>query len=304
MSKLSNVLKSINEWLPYIIKDEMDKRDVQRRLEAQLKEYLAWGQEQRKTQEAGTAEQIIQNLFHPEYFKERNLPEATILSWLEKTYPQLIQQKGIHVPEDINQQLDKVNEAVTRMTIAREAGEPQQEEVIRTISKFMGEKPLGEAATEYVKGKEAAKERPIREREVTVQEKLVPIREKETAARLKELEGEIGDMTAKEARTELSDLGVERRRYQAQLQTKTNQLGELLSEEEINYIKSNIAEIKKLEDEISSKHGKTIDAEYKAVADGLRAKGYTAADLDTNEQIRSALIERGYNINALKKYMR
>jgi hypothetical protein len=253
MSKLSNVLKLINEWLPYIIKDEMDKKDVQRRLEAQLKEYLAWGEEQRKTQKAGTAEQIMQNLFHPEFFKGRISPEKVILSWLQKIHPQTIQEKGIQVPSNLEDETNKAIGAARDVLMATQAGEPQPQEAMENVLKYIGYAPAQEAAAEYVKGKEAAKERPIREREVAVQEKLVPIREKETAARLKELEGQIGDMTAKEARTELSDLGVERRRYQAQLQTKANQLGELLSEEEINYIKSNIAEIEKLEDKIKKK---------------------------------------------------
>ena len=297
MSKFSNIMKAIDKWLPYIIRDEMERRDVERKLKAQLQEYTAWGETQKGTLEAGTAEQIIQNLFHPDYFKRRNLPAQEILSYVNKVYPGLIQEKGIQVPEDINQQVDEVNEALTRKVIATEAQEPMREEDIRTISKFVGEEPLREAATEYVKGKEAAKERPLREREIAVQEKLVPIREKETAARWKEIEGQIGDMTSKEVRADLSELGKERRRYQAMLQTETG-------EEEINYIKSNIAEIKKLEDKINSKHGETIDVEYKAIADDLKGKGYTAADLDANEQIRSILIERGYNIDTLKKYMR
>ena len=304
MSKFTNIMKAIDKWLPYIIRDEMDRRDVERKLKAQLQAYTAWGETQKGTLEAGTAEQIIQNLFHPDYFKRRNLPAQEILSYVNKVYPGLIQEKGIQVPEDINQQVDEVNEALTRKVIATEAQEPMREEDIRTISKFVGEEPLREAAVEYVRGKEATKDRALRERELAIQENLVPIREKETAARWKEIEGQIGDMTGKEVKAGLSELGKERRRYQAMLQTKTDEFGELLGEERINYIKSNIAEIKKLEDKINSKHGETIDVEYKAIADDLKGKGYTAADLDANEQIRSILIERGYNIDTLKKYMR
>ena len=277
MSKFSNIMKAIDKWLPYIIEDEMKRRDVERRLKAQLQEYTAWGETQKGTLEAGTAEQIIQNLFHPDYFKRRNLPAQEILSYVNKVYPGLIQEKGIQVPEDINQQVDEVNEALTRKVIATEAQEPMREEDIRTISKFVGEGPLREAATEYVKGKEAAKERALKEREIAVQEKLVPIREKETAARWKEIEGQIGDMTSKEVRADLSELGKERRRYQAMLQTKTDEFGELLGEERINYIKSNIAEIEKLETALKSPPQKE--------GDETKTSRFTATNPETGERI-------------------
>jgi len=270
-------MKAIDKWLPYIIEDEMKRRDVERRLKAQLQEYTAWGETQKGTLEAGTAEQIIQNLFHPDYFKRRNLPAQEILSYVNKVYPGLIQEKGIQVPEDINQQVDEVNEALTRKVIATEAQEPMREEDIRTISKFVGEEPLREAATEYVKGKEAAKERALKEREIAVQEKLVPIREKETAARWKEIEGQIGDMTSKEVRADLSELGKERRRYQAMLQTKTDEFGELLGEERINYIKSNIAEIEKLETALKSPPQKE--------GDETKTSRITATNPETGERI-------------------
>ena len=277
MSKFANIMKAIDKWLPYIIEDEMKRRDVERKLKAQLQGYTAWGETQKGTLEAGTAEQIIQNLFHPDYFKRRNLPAQEILSYVNKVYPGLIQEKGIQVPEDINQQVDEVNEALTRKVIATEAQEPMREEDIRTISKFVGEEPLREAATEYVKGKEAAKERPLREREIAVQEKLVPIREKETAARWKEIEGQIGDMTGKERRDALTDLGKERRRYQAMLQTKTDEFGELLGEEQINYIKSNIAEIEKLETALKSPPQKE--------GDETKTSRITATNPETGERI-------------------
>ena len=270
MSKFANIMKAIDKWLPYIIRDEMERRDVERRLKAQLQGYTAWGETQKGTLEAGTAEQIIQNLFHPDYFKRRNLPAQEILSYVNKVYPGLIQEKGIQVPEDINQQVDEVNEALTRKVIATEAQEPMREEDIRTISKFVGEEPLREAATEYVRGKEATKDRALRERELAIQEKLVPIREKETAARWKEIEGQIGDMTSKEVRADLSELGKERRRYQAMLQMETD-------EERINYIKSNIAEIEKLETALKSPPQKE--------GDETKTSRITATNPETGERI-------------------
>ena len=92
--------------------------------------------------------------------------------------------------------------------------------------------------------------------------------------------------------------------YQATLETKTDDFGDLLSEDKLNLIKSNVAEIKQLEDKISLKFSEKIEREYELIAQDLKAKGYTAADLDTDEKIRGILTERGYNIQALKQYMR
>jgi hypothetical protein len=302
MPDFSKFIPSIMPYIEMYLRGEFTKREIMDRLKAQLQEYAAWGEEQRKTGKQSLQNEIIKNLYNPEYFKDKNMPELAIMNYIQKTNPQLLGET--QVPADIGQQLQDATNALAQITKFRMAGEAVPDELLQKVSQFFGEKALGETATDIIKQKEGAAERGLRGREITVEEKKLPIERGKLAAKWKELEGQIGDMTAKEARAELSDLGVERRRYQAQLQTKANQLGELLSEEEINYIKSNIAEIKKLEDKINSKHGETIGAEYKAVADGLRAKGYTAADLDTNEQIRSALIERGYNINALKKYMK
>jgi ASC-1-like (ASCH) protein len=301
---IKGLLKKLDEWLPYIIENELQKERVMRWLETSLQEKAASEEEERKTHKAASDLAILRGLFHPDYFKQRNLPERVALLHLARTHPELFRSLGLQIPKDIDQQQAAINEAVARMTIAREAGEPQQEEVVRIISEFMGKDPLEEAAAEHVKVKEAAKDRLLKGREIAVQEKLIPIREKETMARWKELEGQIGDMTTKEARAELADLGKERRRYQAQLQTKVDAFGEILSEEGINYIKSNIAEIKKAEDKINSKYSKDIEAEYKAIADDLKKKGHKAADLDEDEQIRSILIEQGINIEILKRYMK
>ena len=299
MSKFSNIMKAIDKWLPYIIEDEMKRRDVERKLKAQLQGYTAWGETQKGTLEAGTAEQIIQNLFHPDYFKRRNLPAQEILSYVNKVYPGLIQEKGIQVPEDINQQVDEVNEALTRKVIATEAQEPMREEDIRTISKFVGEEPLREAATEYVKGKEAAKERALRERALSIEENLVPIREKETAARWKEIEGQIGDMTGKQARDALFDLQKQRWSFTSQLDKGLTLAGVPLGETEKANIRENIREIRGLE----SRMIKTVPAlrkEYEELIKELKQKNYNFEDLTKDQKLIDYLLNKGYNIEAVK----
>ena len=107
---------------------------------------------------------------------------------------------------------------------------------------------------------EAAKNRALEERRLAVQEKGIPLKEREVGvsegqlkARWKELAGQIGDMTAKEARKKLDKLEVERRRYQARAARTKDLWGEPIPEDEIKTTKSVIAEIEREEDEIKKK---------------------------------------------------
>lgn len=301
--KVSRLFKAINEYLPYLIKDEMQKREVMRWLEKSLKEQASYGEESRRTIEASSKAQQKEAYINAilQYFKERNRPELAAPQYLEQSGIGL---EGFRVPGDANQQLADADSALAQLVKSQMAGEPPQQDIIDKVSKFFGEKTLTGAAGEIVKQREAEKERGIRGKEVAVQEALVPVRKGELGVRLKELAGQVGDMTAKEARDNLAKLGTERRRYQAMLGTKTGDGGDILNEGQLNLIRSNVTEIKGIEDKINTKFSKEIGKEYAAIAQGLKAKGYTAADLDTNEKIRSLLTEKGYNIQELKKYMR
>ena len=250
--KISRLFKSIEQYWPYLIKDEMQKREVMRWLEKSLKEYAAYGEESRKTIEAGRQatgkEDIAKAIL--KYFEGRNVPEVVA--------PQSLQgmgllPEGVTVPPNVDQQIAEANAALAQLVKYQMAGEIPPQEVVDKVSKFFGEKTLSGAAGEIVKQKESAAEREIKGREVAVQEALVPVRKGELGIRLKELAGQIGDMTAKEARATLEKLGIERRRYQALLESKTSESGDLLGEEGANQIKKNIEEIDKLEKELKKK---------------------------------------------------
>jgi len=310
-TKINYFLQQVKDWLPYIIQDETRKQEQKRQLENRLREILAGGEETRTTDKAKLINDLIKDLYAKEHFLGRPLSEQVQAQYLQKTNPDVFAATGYQMPPDTGQAINTAVDAAKKLMMAEMAGETPNEEDVRQVTASLGGESAQRAVSEIIKVQEAAKERPLKERGVAVQEAGIPLKTREVAvsegqlkARWKELAGQIGDMTAKEARGELSDLGKERRRYQGMLQTKTGESGEFLDEGALNNIKSNIAEIKKLEDKIDSKHGKAMEAEYKAIADDLKRKKYTAADLDTDEQIRSILTEKGYNIDALKKYMR
>jgi len=306
-TKINYFLQQVKEWLPYIIQDETRKQQFKN----SLREIIARGGEERTTDKAKLINDLIKDLYAKEHFLGRPLSEQVQAQYLQKTNPDVFAATGYQMPSDTGQGINTAVDAAKKVMMAEMAGETPNEEDVRQLIMSQGGESAQKAVSEIIKVQEAAKERPLKERGVVVQEKGIPLKEREVAvsegqlkARWKELAGQIGDMTAKEARSELSDLGKERRRYQEDLTKKTDAFGEPLSEDQLRGLKSNIAEIKGLEDKINSKHGKAMEAEYKAIADDLKGKRYTAADLDTDEQLRSILTEKGYNIDALKKYMR
>lgn len=304
MPDLSRFNKFMSQYMPLILQEEMKKREVMRWLEKELQEIMARKQAEEELIGKRGESQILTGAYTPSFFERQTVPSEAYLTQLRRTQPEIYKRLGFQAGETIETETDKAIKAAGRILMAQQAGEPYAQEDAQEVLKYIGQKIPGEAAADIVKQKEGTAERGIRGREAAIQEKLIPIREKEVSARWKEIGGQIGDMTAKEAREALFKLGQERRRYQATLETKTDDLGDLLSEDRLNLIKSNVNEIKQLEDKISSKFSKEFGKEYEAIAQDLKSKGYTAADLDANKQIRGLLTERGYNIEELKKYMR
>lgn len=306
-NKINYFLEQVKYWLPYIIKDETRKQE----LKDALRRILASGEEQRKTQAAeGTVQErrVLQKAIL-DAFAKRVRPEIS--------GPQYLQESGFGLPAGFNlppnslENLEKTIADAVQAEKLRQAGEIIPEELLQGMERGIGPEFTTQLSQDIIKQREAAKERPLEERRVVVEEAGIPLKEREVAvsegqlkARWKELAGQIGDMTAKEARGELSDLGKERRKYKGMLQTKTTETGALLEPDQLDLIKSNVAEIKRLEDKINSKYGKTIEADYKAMANEIKAMRGTLESLDTNERLISDLTERGWNIEELKKYMK
>jgi len=311
-NKISYFLEQVKYWLPAILQDERLKQRQKQELENALRRILAGGEEERTTDLARIEAQRKSDYMNKilDYFKGRTLPELAGPGFMQETSPGILPPEVV-LPANAKEKEADANAALMQFVKEQEAGVPQSVENVRKIAAYYGPEILQKGTSEAIKVSEAAKERPIKEREAAVKEKGIPLREREVAvsegelkARWKELAGQIGDMTAKEARQTLFKLEVERRGYREKLSKKTDLLGEPLSEDQLRGLKSNIAEIKRLEDKIDSKYGKAMETEYKALADEVKAMGGTIEMLDTNEQLRSDLIERGYNIEKLRKYMK
>jgi hypothetical protein len=144
--------------------------------------------------------------------------------------------------------------------MAEMAGETPNEEDVRQVLMSQGGKPAQEAVSEIIKVQEAAKERPLEERRVAVQEKGIPLEERKVAvsegqlkARWKELAGQLGDMTPKEAQKKIDKLEVEKRKYDAKANKTKDRWGDPVPEDEIKAAKSVSDEIKKEIEEIKSR---------------------------------------------------
>jgi hypothetical protein len=255
-NKINYFLEQVKYWLPYIIQDETKKQQ----LENALKEITARGGEARTTDQAKMINDIITNLYNPEFFKGRPYGEKGLAQYLQKTNPDVFAATGYQMPADTGQLIDTAVDAAKRVMMAEMAGETANEEDVRQVLMSQGGKPAQEAVSEIIKVQEAAKERPLEERRVAVQEAGIPLEERKVAvsegqlkARWKELAGQIGDMTAKEMRKKLDKLEVERRKYEIKAGKTKDVWGDPIPEDETKGAKLVIAEIKREEDEIKSK---------------------------------------------------
>ena len=310
-NKINYFLEQVQRWLPYIIEDKMKRQEQQQALDNALRVIIAKGEQTTSEEKMKAALEIVKNIYAKEHYLGRPYSEKMLAKDFQRGNPELFALSGYQPEPEVEQLINTAIAAKRRNLYAEKSGQFPNEEDIQQEIASLGGGSAQKGISEIIKVQEAAKNRPLEERRIAVQEKGIPLKEREVGvsegqlkARWKELAGQIGDMTAKEARDELNKLGVERRKYQERLAKKTGPFGEPLSEDQLRGIKSNIAEIKRLEDKIDSKYGKNIEAKYKAIANDLKGKRYTAADLDTDEQLRSILTEKGYNIDALKKYMR
>ena len=306
-NKINYFLEQVQRWLPQIMQDERQRRE----LENALKRILASGEQERTTDlsriEAQRNADIIKKYI--DYYAGRASPENLMPLEVKKRFPGVLESAGHQSLGDEQQKVDDAKAAFRQFVIDQQTGSPQSEENVQKLIEHYGPEILQKGTSEAIKVSEAAKERPLKERGVAVQEAGIPLKTREVAvsegqlkARWKELAGQIGDMTAKEAREELSKRGVERRKYQVQLATKKDDYGIALDEDALSGIKSVIAEIKKEEDKINLKHGKAIETDYKAMADEIKARGGTKKSLTTDEKLRATLTQDGWNIEELKKY--
>jgi len=252
-NKISYFLKQVQDWLPYIIKSEAEKQQQKRDLENSLREILARGEESRGTIEAQRKSDYMNMILG--YFKGRTSPELAGPGFMQKTSPGILPAE-VALPPNAEEQLNDANAALMQFVKDQEAGNPQSEENVRKIAAYFGPDILQKGTSEAINVSEAAKARSLEARRATAQEEQNKIDLKNAITREKELVerigGKIGDMTGKEVRDALTDLGKERRALIVKRGAGIDDWGEPLSKEALAGFDSAIAEIEKLELELKS----------------------------------------------------
>jgi hypothetical protein len=268
MPDFSRFNKFMTEFMPILMRDESTRKQALVWLQNELKKIEARRAADEALIERREQEAILKGAFNPEYFKEAINPAMSYLEHLQTVRPDLTQ--GYNIPQTIGNELREAEAAAARVMMRRMSEEPQDQADLELLARFAGMKPLEETTAETVGVREAERERKGREEQRKLEWAKLPIEEESVKARWAEIRGQVSSMTPKEARAELARLGVERRRYQAMLETKeesrTENQGQKemldMSEffpsvqrtaEQINHIKDNIEEIKRLENEIKTK---------------------------------------------------
>lgn len=287
--------KLIDLYVPELFKSEMRQKEIEGWLRNTLLGHKAYGEEERKTVEASrvaSQKEAITNAILG-YFKGRNVPEKSSLSFLREIG---LLAPEIKLPSTSTDEIEKAISAAARGEMFRMSGEPMPLDLIEVLQRYQGPEAVAGYGESIVKQMEAAKERPLREREIKVQEEALPVRRGELAAKL-------GEAAQPEGKKELADLEKERRTYNRMLETKMDEKGELLGGEQINLIKANIREISGKEKRII-KNNAALRKEYEEVAESLKQKGYRPEHLNTNVTLINWLIDNGYNVEVMKDIFR
>jgi hypothetical protein len=212
MADLSRIMKTVNQYMPmlvqYLLQNQQTREQARMWLEKSLREYQAYGEEQRKTAAQQSSQDLIKALLNPDFFKGQSLPGLSMLEYAAKYFPSILAKTGTTYTrgEGVPQMEDALS-ALAQISRLRQAGEPIPEELARSVASFFGPGVLGENVADIVKQKEGAAQRAVKGRELDIEEKRIPLLEREVGAREAEIGLEkAGGKTAKELKKDKEKL--------------------------------------------------------------------------------------------------
>ena len=285
MPDLGRLNKFMSEYLPMMLKEEQQKREVMRWLQKSLQETAAYGEEQRKTIDASTRSQILQALADPRFFEGKQSPELAILSHLSKIMPGEL--GGVNVPADLDPRISAAQSALANMSKYTVSGEQPPEDVLGAASQNLDPKLIQQFLSDIIAKQEGAAERGVREKAITAQGAETEVRKGELRAREKEIgaEGGKGKKTQKELEDDLKKAEDERVKEIQKLtgiSTGTGRPGKPLGEQQ----QSILAKIAKIDREIQGFEGKL----------GVKVLA-TKADMEEFVRRAQATIAAGKKVN-------
>jgi hypothetical protein len=183
----------MNEYIPMLVNVKNQRDQARMWLENQLKEYEAYGQEQRKT----LAQSAINNIYETiagltkEQFKDRPAGELSALDYLKAVLPPKLT-GDINIPAGSQQTQEELNQALINMAQSLQLDQNFTPEQLQVITSRMPVKYPLEMIQELLKGRTAKAEQALRTRGMDIEVEKMPLTKRELELRGQELEVERG----------------------------------------------------------------------------------------------------------------
>lgn len=292
----------MNRVLPYLLEEEMQRKQVQRWLEKQLIEYLAWGQQQQQLQKSGYNYDVLSQILKAVIGGTKGLArpglEATTRArGLGIPLPQGIRELS---PEEITRTLTPYGETMTGLTKGLEPEAlPYSEEIITAATRLLGPKATSEWIDRREKGISERKKAELREREAKAQEETTKLGWAELGERKK------GEEKKPDVEKRLNSL--REKRWNAII--NLSKLGDKMDEDvifsedkQIKTLRSKILSMNNDIKGLKKKLGDDPDKRHAAAAKQIKQQGYSRKDLFENEQLKSWIEENELSVWVLLEY--
>ena len=285
----------MGQFLPALMQQKMQRETVEHQaktwLEKTLREYAAYGEEQKKTGHQQLLNDLIRNMTDPRFFEKRTYPERQMGETIKQILPPELQgQIGYPEATDTMGELTTAEGAMKNILMNVMSDEYPDEADLEAAIRAFGYEAVLENIKTVSKNIGEKMDREMRGREATIQESLTPIRKEEVGIRKGELELEKtgkpkkGDEAKrlKELQDDIDSLSIHYYKVgipPAEKRTVRNQ------------IMDKVAEAAKLKETL----GIEPDPRYRAMAEELQRRGFTREDLISNAPLIKKLSEQGYS---------
>jgi len=302
MANWESTIKFLQEYLPMLVRQMMNKQYIDYQMGASLdksrEENKMYGETQAGIQKQALINSMLENLMGAgkEGYKDSPYSFNKIQEVFKGFMPEEMT-AGIETPENFPQLYEDAEQALTQAIIAMQGGQTPSNETILKIVKAFGEGVPTDLVSNIEKFSGERANRGIRGEELTEAIESRKLREQEVGIRAKELTAGGGTPREKENKIdtyekEMSDLSA--KYYDPR--------DENISQEQRSVWKQRIFELAGKARKLRDSLGETVPENYKAAIDQLKGDGFTKRDLLENKELIQNLINDGYSISILLEY--
>jgi hypothetical protein len=307
--------KFMNEFIPFLVQQDVFKQQQQQYLQNAIQRYQAYGESQKDVLSQELMNKMWQKIMETAQTgaEEQPFPTHALVSTLKEQMPQQYTQ-GLQLPEDFEDTIFEAQKAAQEILIKLQLGQPVEPGDLMPMIKGYGYDTTKEAVKEYIDRAESEAERKMQEkqleqafRELEVRRGELGVRQQEAATKRMEVEqGKSGEPDREEMEKNLIDAQEDRFKLIQKIYSK-DAFGNVMDKKGVQ---ANLAKIINLNEDIKNLKNnlgaKTErDQRYMELAEYLKSRGVTRdmivkftlspMELDENMQkLFSQLMTEGY----------